>query len=330
METATEKTQNYKLQLLEQLKQHDTFCKALIDAYVLVDPDGKVIKCNVMLGQMLGLKSKQILKSENLSDVVTFLYKGNEYTPAELMANLVSVRFDDVIGITKTGPQKGDRSNLILGLHRFKDDQGTLLGGFYVIRNITAETQLEFKYKEREVESITDSLTKLFNRNYLEEFMQREVTQLKSCNPEEFERSNFSLAMLDIDHFKGVNDTFGHQAGDYVLRTLGSIMTKCMRKSDVSCRYGGEEFTIILPQTNLKGAQIALQKLRIEVENYKFMYDKKVIPVTISIGLAPYVSGQTIDEVMANADSALYEAKETGRNRLITFQPQHSDEKKPA
>jgi diguanylate cyclase (GGDEF)-like protein len=166
------------------------------------------------------------------------------------------------------------------------------------------------RYIERAKElAYLDGLTGIFNRRFFE----MRIT-------EELERANryttqLSVIMLDIDHFKRLNDEFGHLLGDEVLRQVSTIFRQQVRKGDVVCRFGGEEFALLLPQTSGEQAQEAAEKLRRLVENWNFPGVPR--PVTISAGIACYPeNGRTRDQIVSSADAALYSAKQTGRNRV--------------
>jgi len=125
-----------------------------------------------------------------------------------------------------------------------------------------------------------------------------------------------AVAMIDIDHFKEVNDTYGHLAGDSVLRDLAGIMQKRLRPDDELGRYGGEEFCAILPETSLEGAAKIGEELRSLVEGHAFMVEGEQIKVTISIGIAELKKGMDIKAFYKSADEMLYQAKRAGRNRV--------------
>ncbi|MBI5367432.1 MAG: diguanylate cyclase [Planctomycetes bacterium] len=129
-------------------------------------------------------------------------------------------------------------------------------------------------------------------------------------------RSPLSVLMLDLDHFKSINDTYGHAAGDSVLRVLGTILKECLRAADVGCRMGGEEFAALLPGTAREGALGVAERVRAAVANFPFELDGKAVRVSISVGLAFPREGDTIETVLARADKALYRAKTAGRNRV--------------
>ena len=158
--------------------------------------------------------------------------------------------------------------------------------------------------------SITDGLTDLYTHRYFQETMDREISRsIRYKKP-------LSLLLVDIDHFKKVNDTYGHQAGDYVLQGLAKIMRKMFRQSDYSCRYGGEEFTVILTDTDLESACLGGERLRKELEKHVFRFGESDIPVTISIGASAFKEGMSKQKIIEDADQALYRAKRDGRNRV--------------
>ena len=124
--------------------------------------------------------------------------------------------------------------------------------------------------------------------------------------------------MCDIDFFKKVNDQYGHQAGDYVLKIVAGIMKSTFRKTDVCCRYGGEEFLVILPSADYDSASRAADTLRRAVEAKEIIFDGTRIPVTISCGVSTFdIETESVDNTMARADAALYEAKRSGRNQVF-------------
>ncbi|HOM80422.1 MAG TPA: diguanylate cyclase [Armatimonadota bacterium] len=157
-----------------------------------------------------------------------------------------------------------------------------------------------------------DELTRLHNRRYLEQRLSEEVPRAKRY------RLPLSCLMLDLDHFKRINDTYGHPAGDAVLRQVADILRTSVRSVDVVGRYGGEEFLIILPQTGAEGARVLAERIRQRVEQELFDIGGQTIHCTTSIGVAAASDGDVPDagHLIAEADRALYHAKVTGRNRV--------------
>ena len=158
-----------------------------------------------------------------------------------------------------------------------------------------------------------DDLTQTFNRQYFHESLKRELSRALRY------RRNLSLAMLDIDSFKKINDTYGHLAGDEVLKTFSKLVGRNIRQSDLIARYGGDEFAIIIPEADPTAALKCCEKLRAIVASHSFSFQEQTIAVTTSIGLQSYqhtVGELTISQLVAAADARLYEAKQAGRNRI--------------
>jgi diguanylate cyclase (GGDEF)-like protein len=164
--------------------------------------------------------------------------------------------------------------------------------------------------------AFTDYLTGLRTRGYFEQQLELEFKR------SERRRQKFALLMIDIDHFKRLNDTFGHHVGDQILRDVSSILMKDMREVDTVARYGGEEFVIILPETTHTGAMYVAQRLRRAVEQAKFFAGSphEIQHLTISIGVAVYdTDAQFKRDLIEFADAALYAAKHAGRNRVVAY-----------
>ncbi len=162
-------------------------------------------------------------------------------------------------------------------------------------------------------QSIRDPLTGVYNRRYLDETMIRELPRAKRKN------SPIGVMMLDIDHFKAFNDTHGHEAGDHVLRNLGDLLLNKTRKEDIVCRYGGEEFSVIMPEADLQTTYERAELIRAATNELNLIYRQVPLgKVTVSIGVAIFPDhGVTGAEVIQTADKALYRAKAEGRNRVI-------------
>jgi diguanylate cyclase (GGDEF)-like protein/PAS domain S-box-containing protein len=162
-------------------------------------------------------------------------------------------------------------------------------------------------------QSVRDSLTGLFNRRYMEEALQREILR---CDRKQ---QPLSLIMLDVDHFKRFNDTLGHDAGDGVLRELGRCLQSYVRGSDIACRYGGEEFTLILPEASLGVTQLRAEQIRAAVKQLHIECSGQYVgAVTLSLGVASFPKhGLEAETILKAADTALYRAKQEGRDRVI-------------
>jgi diguanylate cyclase (GGDEF)-like protein len=159
-----------------------------------------------------------------------------------------------------------------------------------------------------EKDRITDKLTTLYNRYYLEEQITHHIDLYNRYT------RKFSIIFLDIDFFKKINDTYGHEKGDDVLSEIANIIKKEIRDVDLPFRYGGEEFIILLPEIDLQRAIKIAERIRKSIENHKFQVDRQI---TISAGVAEYQKGESVREFISRADNYLYKAKENGRNKVV-------------
>lgn len=199
--------------------------------------------------------------------------------------------------------------------HLLKDGDKLQFGTATILRfAYQDETDEEFQRKMFESAS-RDGLTGTFNKRYFTERLASEFSYARRHN------SALSLVIFDIDHFKAVNDTHGHLAGDHILSALASVVTPAIRGEDVFARYGGEEFAILSRSAESPAAVALGQRLRKTVEESTFVSDGKPLRVTISVGVATlaHVDAQSADDLIAAADDALYRAKDNGRNRVEVF-----------
>lgn len=178
--------------------------------------------------------------------------------------------------------------------------------------------EVEMAHKKAEELSQTDPLTGLFNRRYFFSTLEKELARnLRN-------RHCIALIMLDIDHFKSINDTYGHRMGDMVLQEIAGKIGDTVRTTDTPCRYGGEEFAILLPETDYEAAVLIGLRLQQGIEAMKILFCEKTISITASIGVAALSEGDFVesDVLVEMADQALYEAKEAGRNQVRSWNPE--------
>lgn len=163
--------------------------------------------------------------------------------------------------------------------------------------------------------AVYDGLTRIFVRRYFQAWLESEYPRVKRY------KSDLSLIMFDIDHFKKFNDTYGHQAGDYVLQEVARVAKESARKSDILARYGGEEFVIACPETSPDKAKNLAERVRQAVESHAFEWEEQPLKVTISVGVASFAADPEDDanRFLKDADLALYASKEQGRNRVTVY-----------
>ena len=197
-------------------------------------------------------------------------------------------------------------------------DGDKILVGSTTILKFTYHDNLDEIFQKQMYESaLRDGLTKAFNKKYFTDRLESEFTfAIRHTSP-------LALVLFDIDHFKKVNDTHGHPAGDHVLAEISTLLTGALRAEDVFARYGGEEFAVICRGSDTSQAQVVGERLRKAVEGHRFVYEGTHIPVTISVGIAvlPNPAVKDANDIVGFADQALYKSKHGGRNRVTVYTP---------
>lgn len=170
--------------------------------------------------------------------------------------------------------------------------------------------QINYIYTRTKYLSITDDLTGLSNRRYFDNCFEKEFLRAQRY------KNKLTLVIFDIDHFKKVNDTYGHQCGDYILKQVANAALQTFRKTDTVFRFGGEEFAVILTETDVDRAIIPLERFRKTIETLATEYQNDVIDITVSIGACEYNDNiKDKEDLLRKADEALYDAKNSGRNQ---------------
>jgi diguanylate cyclase (GGDEF)-like protein len=197
-----------------------------------------------------------------------------------------------------------------------KQESSSLENIQYLAQTLADHLSLSFsnlKLRERlRTQSIRDALTSLFNRRYMEESLAREIPRARRRN------MPVGIIMLDIDHFKVFNDTYGHEAGDMVLREIGALLQNQIRSEDIACRYGGEEFILILPEAPLEVTVRHADRIREAIKSMRVEYRRQPLGViSVSAGVAEFPKHSTsVEGILKKADEALYLAKHNGRDRV--------------
>jgi two-component system cell cycle response regulator len=232
------------------------------------------------------------------------------------------VRDGDKMIVEDLGSTNGTFCNGIKIDRRELADGDKIMVGSTTILKFSYQDYLDEVFQRQMYESaLRDGLTKVFNKKYFTDYLEKEFAFAgRHGGP-------LALIFIDIDFFKKINDGHGHPAGDFVLSELSQMMADLLRTEDVLARFGGEEFTVLCRGSDLKGAKIVAERLRRSVEERKFSYGGKEIPVTISLGIVSIPESGITDHntFLAAADKALYEAKRSGRNRVCV----HGSEETP-
>ena len=250
-----------------------------------------VIITDIIMNGMDGLQMTEIIKKNYDTDIIVITgYTGN-------------YSYEEAI-------QKG-ADDFIFKPVRFEE---LLLRLKRVLRERTL-TQERNQMLERLKElAITDDLTKLYNSRHFYSQLDNEINRFKR-----YQRS-LSLLLIDVDHFKEFNDTYGHLEGDKILHNIARLITSCLRTMDTAYRYGGEEFTVILPETTCDAAMAVSERINEVVKNDLFIENDKK-DMSVSIGVTEYLPGELVSEFVRRADKAMYMAKEGGRNRTSLLLP---------
>jgi diguanylate cyclase (GGDEF)-like protein/PAS domain S-box-containing protein len=306
----------------EVLRESERYTRHLLSelptAVVVHGPDTTIRYGNATALRLLGLTEDQLLGKTAYDPHWRFLRgDGSTMPPEEYPVNRVIAERRLLRGYL-VGVVHGIGAEPVwvyVSAFPTMDSQGELREVVVAFVDITerkrAEEELRALQAQLREQAIRDSLTGLYNRRYLEETLQRELARAKR------EVHPLSVIMVDIDYFKRLNDTYGHAAGDEVLRTLGRLLQHHARSSDVPCRYGGEEFIVVLPDMPPEAARERAEEIRRDFLDLRIAFAGAELVASLSIGVSGYpAGGKTGDELIRAADQALYEAKQGGRNRV--------------
>jgi diguanylate cyclase (GGDEF)-like protein len=266
-----------------------------------------------------GLKQKKLdLKLPSLETVLSFLGE-NEYN--QISFTYLKENFPDRSIVEKL---EIIRPDIIVPLRTDKGVGGVLLlppkqeGGSYSLLDIQYVTQI-VRFASIAIENAnlywqatTDRMTKLYSHHSFQQNLEEEIARAHRYG------TTLSLLMMDIDHFKKFNDTYGHLQGDKIIKEIANILRASVRTIDFTARYGGEEFAVILPEVSSEGALVVAERIRKTIEEHSFKGEEGPLFVTVSIGVAEFKPARirSASQLIAEADKALYQSKETGRNRI--------------
>ncbi len=297
----------YKHKTEEKLKESEewlsTTLKSIGDAVIATNTKGHVRFMNPVAEYLTGWKQINAL-GKPLNEVFHIISEETGRQVKDPVAKAIRKgSFVDLVNHTLTA-KDGMEIPVDYRAAPIKDDRGNITGVVVVFRDVTKRKK---EKKKLEKLATTDILTQAYNRTKSDEIIGREVDRVKRYS------HPLSMAMFDVDDFKKINDTHGHIIGDYVLKSVAHIVRKNIRKIDYLIRWGGEEFMIISPGTDLDRAEALAERIRKVIENYTFDRAGKV---TVSFGVTQFKEDDTEDTFIKRSDDSLYRAKENGRNRV--------------
>ncbi|MBZ0157785.1 MAG: diguanylate cyclase [Alphaproteobacteria bacterium] len=269
-----------------------------LDMIITVNRERKIVGFNMAAEKTFGYRAEEVIGKH-----VDILYSDKEES-AKIYDSIVKT--GQFIGEIINRRRDGEVVPSFLSASILRDTEGNFLGVMGISRDIT---ELKRAEEALRIAATVDRLTGALNRQTFEDALGKETERAKRYG------SPLSLLMFDIDRFKGINDTYGHQTGDSVLRTVSSLVRENIRSVDFFGRWGGEEFMVLLPETSLEDAVIVAEKLRKLLENHSF---SPVPRVTASFGVAQCHEQEAFDSLTKRTDTALYRAKNRGRNRVET------------
>lgn len=271
---------------------YERFCIHSAEYRTILETSRRMQDTLLQALELIGTAGSDVLRFGTAVRTASGQFAANRCTLAELIQSLLSEAKDVAERSTRLGLQLQEASRKVESLER--------------------------RLEDARKEAITDALTGLLNRRYFDDML-KNVTS-KATN----EGCDVALLLVDIDHFKAVNDNWGHQVGDQVLQLVSRTIRDQIRTADIAARYGGEEFAVLLPGTSLAVACEVGNRLRAAFEGRPIVVRgaKQVVgAITVSLGAASYEPGEPLAEWVRRTDAALYDAKATGRNRLVAAQP---------
>jgi len=287
--------------LREGEEKFRNIARTAVDAIILTDGNGDIIFWNASAQRIFGYTEEEI-RGKPLTILLPEQYRAAHQTGMERVKSTGESKYVGSITEMQGLRKDGNVFPIELAVSMWRAGKETFFSG--IIRDITKRKQLE---SDLEKLATIDKLTQVYNRTKFHEAIKIEFERTKRYN------HALSTIMFDIDHFKNINDTYGHAVGDYILQTLPRIVKGKLREIDYLVRWGGEEFVVIIPETDMVKAEVLAERIRKAVEGYQF---NDVGTVTISLGVTQFREDDSEDTLIKRADDAMYAAKGKGRNRV--------------
>jgi diguanylate cyclase (GGDEF)-like protein len=299
---------NKELELKVEKKTHEL--KSILDAQdnlILVVNDEGSCEVNQTLLNFFGYSDIEEFKTNHNSISELFIAKNSYFLSKDGIWFEEIIKLEDNKRVVVMKNVKGEEIIFRVNIKSF------MFNTNYIVISFTDITDLKHYTYELQYKATHDNLTKLYNRHKLNDELSKEITR------ENRYMHGLSLLMLDIDDFKKINDTYGHDVGDIVLKNIATIINNSIRSTDYACRWGGEEFMVLLPETTVNDAITIAELIRINIEKYE---NKTLLkPTTVSVGVTQFkVNDDNVESFIKNVDLAMYEAKQTGKNKVVKYE----------
>ena len=290
------------------LRRERDFVTGVIDAaqavVLVVDGDGRIVRGNAFAAATVGREAGALVGL----DASTVFFPPEARTAAQAMIRIAGSQPHGDAGVMPLVTAGGEQREFGWYHSRLPSQNSLTVNLLLVGRDMTERERL---LREVTRLSTTDPLTGLSNRRHFDAAAKLEIIRARRYG------RPLSAVMVDLDHFKRVNDTYGHAAGDRVLVAVAGLCIRLARTTDLKARLGGEEFCLLLPETPAESSRVLAERLRADVEALPFDADGRPFRVTASMGISGFVPGDELEILVGRADAALYSAKESGRNRVV-------------
>ncbi|MEW6110384.1 MAG: GGDEF domain-containing protein [Nitrospirota bacterium] len=308
------KRQKTEEELGKSVKFLDMIFDSIRDPFIILDRDFRVVKVNEAYAHMKDLHDNDLIGKRCYE-----ITRGRDTVCDDCIVEKTFISADPCVKEKRSAMQGVQETWFEIYTYPIQTKNGSVTHVIEYVRNITERKKIE-EERERLIQqleflSTTDSLTGLLNRRMLIKRLNSEIDRARRYGLE------LSLILCDLDYFKEINDTYGHNAGDSVLKSISSIFSELARKPDIIGRYGGDEFMIILPETSIKGAEDMAERIRLRVQSSEFpVVDGKSARTTMSLGITHFKGGEVdIYDLINRIDKALYTSKRTGKNQVYTL-----------
>jgi diguanylate cyclase (GGDEF)-like protein/PAS domain S-box-containing protein len=283
----------------------------LYDGLYFVDRDRRITYWNKSAERITGYSADEVLGTRCADNILIHVDgEGNSLCTdlCPLAATIEDGQFREAEVFLHH--RNGHRLPVSVRVTPMIDDHGRTIGGIELFTDISSRDSLRLRIAELERLALLDPLTQLSNRRHIESQLHLRREEMRRYG------MSFGVAMMDIDHFKGFNDQYGHLAGDQALRTVANTLMAAVRPFDTVGRWGGEEFVGIFPNVDRPALEVVAQRLRMLVEHSQIKVDREMLSVTVSVGATVARRDDAITSLMERADALMYESKRSGRNRV--------------